>query len=75
MTISEAQSVLHCPDAYGGIHGEKYGQALEVAFECMSVCESAGSCNDCKAVKCGYKPKWGEMVRYNCPFYKAESEG
>lgn len=42
MTISEAKSILHCPDAYGGIHGEKYGQALAVAFECMSVCASAG---------------------------------
>lgn len=39
MTISEAQSVLHCPDAYGGIYSEKYGQALEVAFECMDICE------------------------------------
>ena len=42
MTISEAQSILHCPDAYGGIYGEKYGQALSIAFECMRVCESAG---------------------------------
>ena len=39
MTISEAQSVLHCPDAYGGIYGEKYGQALEIAFKCMSASE------------------------------------
>ena len=35
MTISEAQSILHCPDAYGGIFGEKYGQALELAFEAL----------------------------------------
>ena len=74
MTISEAQSVLHCPDAYGGIYGEKYGQALAVAFECMSVCASMGNCNDCNNAECGYKPKWGEKVRYNCPFYKGEVE-
>lgn len=41
MTISEARSILHCPDAYGGIHGEKYGQALAVAFKCMEVCGGA----------------------------------
>ena len=35
MTISEAQRILHCPDAYGGIHGKKYGQALAVAFESL----------------------------------------
>ena len=35
MTISEAQSILHCPDAYGGIYGEKYGQALEIAFKSL----------------------------------------
>lgn len=40
MTISEAQSILHCPDAYGGIYGKKYGQALEVAFKCMEACEA-----------------------------------
>ena len=70
MTISEAQSVLHCPDAYGGIYGKKYGEALGVAFECMSVCESAGSCNTCKNKRCECEPKLGQMVRYNCPFYK-----
>ena len=39
MTISEAQSVLHCPDAYGGIYGEKYGQALAVAFKSLEAWE------------------------------------
>lgn len=35
MTISEVQSILHCPDAYGGIYGEKYGQAMAVAFKSL----------------------------------------
>lgn len=31
----------------------------------------SGDCNACAASKeCGYKPKLGELVRYNCPFYK-----
>ena len=39
MTISEARSILHCPDAYGGIYGEKYGQALGVAFKSFEAWE------------------------------------
>ena len=36
--------------------------------------QSTGDCNICKNKDCGYTPKTGQMVRYNCPFYKAESE-
>lgn len=33
----------------------------------------SGCCNDCKIRKtCKYVPKAGELVRYNCPFYKTE---
>ena len=59
MTISEAQSVLHCPDAYGGIYGKKYGQALEVAFKCMRKCEEAHSV-DAYYVKAISKPQESE---------------
>ena len=34
--------------------------------------QNAGDCNVCKNKECKYKPKLGQMVRYNCPFYKAE---
>ena len=35
-----------------------------------------GDCNICESRKeCEYMPKPGQMVRYNCPFYKVESEG
>jgi hypothetical protein len=37
--------------------------------------QQMGDCNICKNKDCGYMPKAGQMVRYNCPFYKAESEG
>ncbi len=36
--------------------------------------QQTGDCNTCKNRDCGYMPKVGQMVRYNCPFYKAESE-
>lgn len=31
----------------------------------------SGDCNDCAMLhsQCRYAPKWGEQVRYNCPFY------
>ena len=38
----------------------------------------SGNCNDCKtSVKlvCPYKPKPGQQVRYNCPFYAKGEEG
>lgn len=37
--------------------------------------QQTGDCNNCKNRDCGYMPKVGQMVRCNCPFYKAESEG
>ncbi len=36
--------------------------------------QQTGDCNICKNRDCGYMPKIGQTVRYNCPFYKAESE-
>jgi hypothetical protein len=36
--------------------------------------QQTGDCNNCKNRECGYMPKAGQMVRYNCPFYKMESE-
>ena len=37
--------------------------------------QNTGDCNVCKNKECKYKPKVGENVRYNCPFYKTGSEG
>ena len=34
----------------------------------------AGDCNICKNKDCQWKPKSGQIVRYNCPHYKAEDE-
>lgn len=55
---------------------DKAVSEIAYALECISVLKSiqeSGSCNDCNAIKdCKYKPKLGEMVRYNCPFYRRE---
>lgn len=35
----------------------------------------SGDCNECaKSGYCDCEPQWGEMVRYNCPFYAKEGE-
>ena len=30
---------------------------------------STGCCNECNHNDCGYAPKPGQLVRYNCPFF------
>ena len=35
----------------------------------------SGDCNRCgKKKNCEYAPKAGQLVRYNCPFYKRTEE-
>lgn len=29
----------------------------------------SGDCNDCRNGRCEWKPKLGQLVRYNCPHY------
>ena len=37
--------------------------------------QDCGDCNNCANHKnCQYAPELGQMVRYNCPFYKKESD-
>ena len=33
-----------------------------------------GNCNICKNKNCQWRPKPGQLVRHNCPHYKAEEE-
>ena len=35
----------------------------------------SGDCNTCKKrLTCKYCPEWGQMVRYNCPFFERSAE-
>lgn len=36
--------------------------------------ENKGDCNDCKRMACSLKPRPGQMVRYNCPYYKEDND-
>lgn len=33
-----------------------------------------GNCNSCKNKNCQWKPKPGQIMRYNCPHYKVEED-
>lgn len=33
-----------------------------------------GNCNECSKKDCQWKPKPGQLARYNCPHYEAEEE-
>ena len=47
---------------------------LDCLMELRNIYE-CGCCNDCGiSVICDFKPKPGQMVRYNCPFYEKEGE-
>jgi hypothetical protein len=59
---------------------DRLGKTIsDIAYILDNLCllrniQKTGDCNICKNRDCGYMPKAGRMVRYNCPFYKAESE-
>lgn len=47
-------------------------------LDCLRALRSiyeTGDCNNCEAKDCGYKPRVGQMVRYNCPFYEKDGGG
>ena len=54
------------------IHAEDVAEWLKLLKRILD----SGDCNDCAMLhsQCRYAPKWGDQVRYNCPFYSRESE-
>lgn len=46
-------------------------------LDCLRALRSiyeTGDCNNCRKKRCLYKPKVGQMVRYNCPHYVKDDE-
>lgn len=43
---------------------------IEQCLKALKEIWEVGNCNDCGNKGCGYEPLPGQMVRYNCPFYK-----
>ena len=47
---------------------------LDILMAYRNIVDS-GDCNRCgKKKNCEYAPKAGQLVRYNCPFYKRVEE-
>ena len=46
----------------------KIADTLRYAVKVMSF----DDCNTCEAKNCKYRPKWGQMVRINCPLWKGD---
>ena len=58
--------------------GEPVGDLQELEAEHRQMAEwlkalkeiwNSGDCNDCRNGQCEWKPKLGQLVRFNCPHY------
>ena len=74
MTNEEALSILHCPDAYGGIYSEKYGRALGVAFKSLEAWEKVKAEIDQYLFQNEFGLEYRKEVSQIIDKYKAESE-
>lgn len=46
---------------------------LDTLMAYRDIIES-GCCHECSNKPCEYLPKPGQLVRYNCPFYKRKED-
>lgn len=57
---------------------DKLNSSIEYLLQCLAEYKSiieSGDCNTCEiANTCKYKPKLGELVRFNCMFYERKDE-
>ena len=56
----------------GNIEQERYHRQVAEWLKALKEIWGSGDCNDCGNRGCLYKPKFGQLVRYNCPFYSKE---
>lgn len=78
MTIDEA--IKHCEEVAESCErgNPKKRSKAKCASEHRQLAEwlkalkeiwDSGDCNDCRNGRCEWKPKLGQLVRYNCPHY------
>ena len=44
-------------------------KALEQWLKALKEIWDSGDCNDCRNGQCEWKPRLGQLVRFNCPHY------
>ena len=79
MTLEEAiinaeEVADRCAATDGDLKCEQEHRQLAEWLKLLKRILDSGDCNDCAMLnsQCRYAPKWGEQVRYNCPFYSKE---
>ena len=79
MTLEEAiinaeEVADRCAATDGDFKCEQEHRQLADWLKLLNGILDSGNCNDCSMLnsQCRYAPKWGEQVRYNCPFYSKE---
>lgn len=64
--------------------GKRYLSCIECAKDHRQLAEwlkalkeiwDSGDCNDCRNGQCEWKPKLGQLVRFNCPHYVGVANG
>lgn len=81
MTLDEA--IIHCEEVSdrcamtdGDLNCEREHRQLAEWLKLLKRILDLGDCNNCASLSspCRYRPRWGDQVRYNCPFYAKEGE-
>ena len=76
MNIDEA--IIHCHEVAdrcavtdGDRKCEKEHRQIAAWLTAYKAIRESGSCHDCSHLhnSCQYAPEWGDLVRFNCPFY------
>lgn len=53
---------------------DKAIEQVENVLGCLKalrrIYEVGRDCNGCKVKDCKYRPDWGDLIRFNCPFYR-----
>ena len=60
------------------LKGEKLKSDVYYIYDCLrayrNIVETGRDCNQCKRTHCNFKPLPGQLVRYNCSFFKEAEE-
>jgi hypothetical protein len=65
---------LIASDAFEGGDANEFRQLAEWLKALKEIWDS-GDCNDCRNGQCEWKPKLGQLVRFNCPHYVGIANG
>ena len=78
-TLDEAIKRYTDNAEYERTHGNLQGcldfKQLAEWLKALKEIWGSGDCNDCRNGQCEWKPKLGQLVRFNCPHYVGVANG